>query len=288
MVIQSLSELTPVVKRAIIINHNTKAVSFLSLLSALKYAKMPVLLIDCESTDGSFEFFKNAMLRYSFDLMQAPLKIHGLTLDWVFASLNDGQLLLIDSDLEILNEAFIEFMNRHIDEPYVFGSSFLQGNEMMKELAFKGQVYKEVLLYERPFIPIALFKMSAIKAALKAGKSFASHMEHNEFAMAPGWLKGIVKKAPGKKKLVKHLRKRYFAQYPKHVFYDTGASLYEYLRYQEGLYLVNLPVICQQYYVNHFWGTTRKMLNSEHIGGATEDMDKIVELRLRQVYNESI
>jgi hypothetical protein len=71
---------------------------------------MPVLVIDCESKDGSFEHFKAMMQSHSFDLLSAPLKPHGLTLDWLFASIQADNVLLIDSDAEILNGAILEIM----------------------------------------------------------------------------------------------------------------------------------------------------------------------------------
>ena len=57
MIINNISDLTAVKQRAVIINYNTKYPAFLALLSVIKYAKVPILLIDC-STDDSFKFFK--------------------------------------------------------------------------------------------------------------------------------------------------------------------------------------------------------------------------------------
>src|SRR6266496_6169419 len=117
MIVTNISNLTPVKQRAIIINHNTRTVTFLALLSALRYANIPVLLSDCASTDESFAFFESVMDKYDFDLMTAPLKKHGHTLDWIFSSIEDDKLLLIDSDLEILGNRIISFLNKDIDAP---------------------------------------------------------------------------------------------------------------------------------------------------------------------------
>ncbi len=56
-----------------------KLVTTLALLSALRYAGMPVLIIDCRSEDGSWEHFIKLMEAYDFDLLSAPLKKHGET-----------------------------------------------------------------------------------------------------------------------------------------------------------------------------------------------------------------
>ena len=57
MFINNLSDLPRSRERAVIINVGTKIVSPLALLSTLRYAGMPVLLIDCESKDGSLDHF---------------------------------------------------------------------------------------------------------------------------------------------------------------------------------------------------------------------------------------
>ena len=61
MLLQNLSELSYEAELAVIINVNTKLVTTLALLSVIKYASMPVLLIDCESNDGSLEHFISLM-----------------------------------------------------------------------------------------------------------------------------------------------------------------------------------------------------------------------------------
>src|SRR5690348_4156709 len=97
-------------QRAIIINYNTKYPAFLALLSALRYANMPVTLVDC-SIDDSFEFFKEQQKNHQFDLLGTQLKTHGLTLDWIFRQAKEKQILLIDSDLEILSSEIIDYIN---------------------------------------------------------------------------------------------------------------------------------------------------------------------------------
>src|SRR5687768_15725113 len=108
MVVHSLLDLPRVENRAIIINVGTKWVTTLALLSALRYARMPVLVIDCESKDGSAEHFKALMQNHSFDLLSAPLKPHGHTLDWLFINIQSENVLLLDSDAEILNRVMLE------------------------------------------------------------------------------------------------------------------------------------------------------------------------------------
>ena len=60
MRISTLAELGPREEVAIIINVNTRHLATLALLSALKHAHTTTLLIDCESTDGSLDWFWRA------------------------------------------------------------------------------------------------------------------------------------------------------------------------------------------------------------------------------------
>src|SRR5215472_5401835 len=98
MRLESIRDLKAADAQAVIINAGTKHAATLALLSALRYAGMPVLLIDCESKDGSLEHFSRLMETHEFDLLSAPLKSHGGTLDWLFDVVPAEKVLLIDSD----------------------------------------------------------------------------------------------------------------------------------------------------------------------------------------------
>lgn len=290
MFINSINELPSVSRRAVIINYNTKQVTFLSLLSALRFAGVPVLLVDCHSTDGSFDFFQSVMLKYDFDLISMPLKAHGLTLDRIFLETGDQQILLIDSDLEILDNRIIDFLYEHIGNDQVFGCSFLVGPKPIREDVFKGTSFDNALLYERPFIPLVLFKTNYIKEALLAGRSFAAIMHDNRYARLPRGLKRFVKKLYSgmRKKSPMFFRERYFDNYPEFVYYDTGASIYEYLRYHRSLFLASLPRPFAERYVNHFHGATRQVINPDdkQTGDYHGNMADIVKERLQTVYHE--
>ena len=76
---------------AVIINVETKYVSSLALLSAVRHINLPVLLIDCESQDGSFNWFCSLQRKHPFRLITAPRRPHGAVLDWIFQTVEaDG------------------------------------------------------------------------------------------------------------------------------------------------------------------------------------------------------
>ena len=102
MIVSRLVDLPAQPARAIIINCSTKVVSTLALMSVLRHANMPVLLIDCASRDGSWAWFSALAKQHTFDLLAMPLRPHGKTLDRIFCESQDAALLLVDSDLEIL------------------------------------------------------------------------------------------------------------------------------------------------------------------------------------------
>src|SRR5215813_2076134 len=103
MVLNDLNELPPVPELAVIINVGTKYVTTLALLSALRFAQMPLVVLDCQSQDGSFQWFENLLHHYDFSLMRAKLRRHGETLDWIFRTVRSERVLLVDSDVEVLN-----------------------------------------------------------------------------------------------------------------------------------------------------------------------------------------
>ncbi|MFM7461135.1 MAG: hypothetical protein ACKO15_09910, partial [Burkholderiales bacterium] len=122
---EQLKVFAPVRERAIIINCSTKLVTTLALMSALRYAGMPVLLIDCDSTDGSQAWFRGLAAQHEFDLAFAPLRSHGETLDQIFAASRDDSIMLIDSDLEILQDDLLPKLRAEMAAPSCYGAGFL-------------------------------------------------------------------------------------------------------------------------------------------------------------------
>ena len=62
-----------------------------------------------------------------------PLKNHGETLDFVFQNINADYVLLVDSDLEILNDNIVPMMKKYINKSNIFGSGFIHGPWWIKE-----------------------------------------------------------------------------------------------------------------------------------------------------------
>ena len=176
MILSDLKYLATSHNQAVIINVGTRQVTTLALLSALRHARMPVLLIDCESNDGSWDYFARLMADHPFDMLSAPLRQHGETLDWLFRTVDCANLLLVDSDLEILNGDIVRWMTRLIEQNHVFGSGFTHGPCWLHDNPGVGYYQ------ERMWIPITLLKTACVRQALDDGKSFSASMIYNDFA----------------------------------------------------------------------------------------------------------
>ncbi len=176
MHLQHINELQATDEQAVIINVSTKLVTTLALMSALKYANMPILVIDCESTDESVQHFTELMERYQFDLLSAPLQNHGYTLDWLFLNVPAQKVLLIDSDLEITKPGIIELMRTLIKHRRSFGSGVVHSGSWMTTHNMPRAYYEE-----RMWIPLTLLKVETVRAAIQRGQSFLPRGVFNDF-----------------------------------------------------------------------------------------------------------
>src|ERR1051325_8652252 len=107
---ERLPDLPSVPELAVIINVQTKYVSTLALLTTLRHLKLPTVLIDCESQDGSFDWFRSLQLEHAFYLIRAPRRPHGAALDWIFQNTTAERILLVDSDVEVISGEMFELM----------------------------------------------------------------------------------------------------------------------------------------------------------------------------------
>jgi hypothetical protein len=284
MILEDISQLKPSGEQAVIINVGTKLVTTLALLSTLRHAGMPVLVIDCQSKDGSWEHFSQLMETHDFDLVSAPLYPHGQTLDWVFRNVRSEKVLLVDSDLEILDSDIMHVVRRFIDTDKVFGCGFVQGPCWLTH--HDGIGYYE----ERPWMPFAMLKVSHIRQALAANCSLMAHTQFNDCVLSPRLSRFLGKRFrfPSMRNWrlswLDWLKGNYYGAKPCYVFCDTGAVTYQFLKHKRGLYFVGFPAEVQSY-VTHYHGITRLLLDSTDPNGTNlRDIVAIVQERLRRVY----
>ena len=265
MHLRSLEDLAYSDERAVIINVSTKLFTTLALLSALRYASMPTLLIDCESEDGSQEHFAALMKDQPFDLLSAPRRDHGTMLDWLFGHVRANKVLLVDSDLELLTADIITWMRGFIDQEATFGSGFISGPCWMTGQV--GLLEHNAYYQERPWIPLTMLKTGMVLEALRAGQSFNMRYVYNDFAPSSAISQSLARlkvRHPrlGKRRLswLDPFKVSFYGLKPSIVYCDTGADIYQYLKYEREYIFVGLPDQFHPRYVTHFHGVTRAAL----------------------------
>jgi len=292
--LQAIGDLRSSEARAVIINAGTKLATTLALLSALRYAGMPVLLIDCESKDGSLEHFSRMLARHEFDLLSAPLRSHGATLDWLFGVIPAEKVLLVDSDVEILNGDILRFMNKFIDDDVTFGCGFVNGPFWLKDQAgiLEGAYYQE-----RPFLPLTMLKVRHVREALQHGRSFESRIIYNDFSPSSRVSRRIAtlrfrhpelkRWLPSWRRWMKLFMNTYHGHRPSVVYVDTGAEVYQYLKYHREYSYAGLPDQFHVRYMTHFFGVTRAALAGAATHGQGSSMQETlawIRRRLRDAY----
>ncbi len=290
-ILTNISDLEKFAEQAVIINVGTKLVATLALMSALKYAEMPVLMIECESQDGSLDHFVSLQKTYNFDLLSAPLKPHGQTLDWLFQNIPAENVLLIDSDLEITSSEIISMMKGFISDEMTFGCGFVHGPYWLtNEFPY---IPEGMSLYqERPYIPLTMLKTALVQEALQNGYSFVIRSIWNDFAPSPkislllhhrfhhAWVRH------NKLTWLNVFKGSFYGHKPSLIFCDTGADLYQFLKYKRGYEFVGYPQRFIGRYANHFEGITRRLLDpNDHSATALDSISLQVQARLAQIYN---
>ena len=292
MHIASLDQLVTVPSRAVIINCGTREVATLALMAALRHAGMPVLLIDCESRDGSWRWFEKLAGQHVFDRMQRPLWPHGKTLDWLFSASKDESLLLIDSDLEILNADVMSLMRQAVFAPDVYGAGFLHGEEMMR--AGMHTRVNPGRYMARMWIPFVLMKVMPVKDALARGSTFMHSRDYIEFP----WSHFISKvlyarhRIPGMGGLsfdiFRAARMRIHGDIAPFREFDTGARVHAALLAQR-YRLVDLGEPFWSRSLRHYHGVTRAtMQNGQRNATSASTIRREVCERLRSVYGIDI
>ena len=142
------------------------------------------------------------------------------------------------------------------------------------------------LFAERPWIPLTLLKTAPVRDAFVAGKSFVAMRYDNEFSVLPRFPRNLLLRIGMKGP--PELRRSINNSRPSVVWYDTGAQVFEYLRYEKHMFFAGLPEPVHQRFVTHFFGVTRNRLNPADVHGAGDfaRVESVVRERLRSSYGE--
>lgn len=277
MLLGTLQQLEPSTRRTVVINVGTDLVATRAVLSAIEVVGDPVLLVNCDPADAGRRTFDRLQARYQFDVFEAPIRDHGATLDHLFASLHDELILLLDSDAEILDLAFVARMRAAFRHPRTFGAGFTHGPYFLSpELGAP----PGFLCMERPWLPCVMLRRSAIQEALDAGHSFLHRSVPNDIGLSPRisrflggrygppWTPRSMRfdQLPSwarQRMSTWHLdrlqfaRRRYHGHRPTVAYYDTGSDIYNYLRFRREMLFAGIPMELIDGEVHHYAGVTR-------------------------------
>ena len=263
---------------AIVINIKTHILSTLAVLSVKRHIEIPIVVIDCSNDDSEYNYFERLQKKAFFYLLNLPLQIHGKTIDLVFRKIKAKNILLLDSDAEIIDASFLQ--NEFYETKNAFGLGFIHEAAPLSKDAMKG--YRFIYYQERMWIPCVLLKREKIIEALNIKNiTFAAKKTYNDFPLIP-----IISKLLYFRFFFKFFqkydlfffrlfRRKYYDYFkPSMIYYDTGAEVYMYLKYKCGYDFLGLPMKFHEKYVNHFHGISRKILSGrkiEHAGNFAED-----------------
>lgn len=169
----SLLRLPPKHARALVINCSTKELAALAVASTLRHTPLDVLLVDCESMDGSWDYFRRlqASCGGRLELVQQPLRPHGAALDVLLRDLASETVLLVDSDLEILSPAIYEAMASRLASGEHYGAGLVHAGQWMDRRTH-GVANGSTYFMERMWIPLVLLDVGKTRRILEQGASF--------------------------------------------------------------------------------------------------------------------
>lgn len=292
MVYKEVNEIPIVHTRAIIINVSTRLCTTLAILSVKKRTNLPLLVVDCPY-QGKSDFAELSKLseEYDFDLIQLPLRHHGHTLDYIFSNINADNLVLLDSDAEIIDGEFVDEMVRLVDTDFTFGSGFTHGPCTLHLNSFYAMDTDEEGLYaERMWIPFCVLKVDKIREALSRGMSFVDNTRYNIIPQSQKLSKFLYKHFPDW--CMSNFARKFKSGNGRNecnvVYYDTGAEIFEYLKNVRYYWFfgqrINYGV--HEKYIHHYEGITRKLI-SEGDDKTAFNIDDVVELlktRMKDIY----
>jgi hypothetical protein len=287
---------TSVPELAVIINVETKYISTLALLGTLRHLKIPTLMIDCESRDGSFEWFQFLQQKYDFRLTRAPRRPHGLALDWIFQNIEVDSVLLIDSDMEIVTAEMFERMRVRLREKNVYGSGyFQQGGWLETHYGTDQPLSPGIGFYKsRPWIPFAMFRVEPVRMLLRAGESFSHALLLNDVPQLQilsrlFWRRfryDVFRRR--RLGILDPVRREFEGRKPSYVFCDTGARLHAALS-RTGLTFGDVGPAMPPWSIRHLQGVTRDRLQGPSTDACNATaIEPIVLEKLRTEYDLSL
>jgi hypothetical protein len=244
-----------------------------------------VRLINCEPSEGSRHYFAALAGNLGFEIVEEPIRPHGRALDDLFKHERSRLTLLLDSDAELLNPDLVPRCVGYFKNEGVFGAGFVHEPGWLGE----SQGHPEGVAYyqERAWLPFVIFRTAMVQEALRAGQTFSDFTLYNDVAassrlsrllasrfpnLSPHSAK-FAKLPPGMRRRwevqpldrLAWLRRDFYGQRPNYVYYDTGASIYQYCKHERNWIFVGIDARFHERDVGHYHGVTRQAINGDPI-----------------------
>jgi len=305
-----MQHLTEVEQRVVIINVRTELVSTLAVLSALRHAPgMRVLLVDCDQTPSGREHWDRLMERWDFDVVEQPLRPHGIALDHLVPQLRSELFLKLDSDAELRSTAVVDELLGRFRHPSVFGAGWVEGGWWMTEK--QNAAPRTAMYHERPWTQCVILRVPMVREALEHGVSFEARVIYNDIRwsrrlsalMATRFIDdphapnaGVLRRlpAPWQERLrtsrlpaLRWARGDFYGNRPNYVFADMGADVYHWCRNRRAMLFAGLPMkLVRDDEVFHYGGVTRLALSPWQTNGTRlEQVAASVRARLGDAYD---
>lgn len=261
--ISNLDELPEFDTVGIVIGIDTRIFTTLAAASAARHLRIPLLLVDGYSNDGSFETLEKLDLPVESFLIRMERRVHGLLIDKLMRELRAKRVLLIDSDVEVKSasayQAMASAMNEAArDEKKMYGAGYLHGdhdmtNDGMPHVWFPRRSWIPFALFDRALCVELLERDRTTFEAKRIGNEFPVQwianllLKRGHFAVTKGWQFNALKP----------LRKERRGARAAFYIYDTGALIHEAAE-QRGLGFGDIGYDLMAASVEHYEGATRR------------------------------
>jgi hypothetical protein len=280
--ISTLAELPTLDTIGIVIGIDTRIFTTLAVASAARHLRIPLLVIDGYSTDGSFEVLRDIELPVETWLIRMERRIHGIFIDKVISEIDARYVLLIDSDVEVKTPLAFEQMVAALtvktgcEQP--FGGGCTHGDHTMETDAMP-----HAWFCRRPWIPFAMFDRRRCLSLIREGHSFEAVEIGNELPLrffarllALRWKMRVTRSWSFAwlrpfRKLRRGVRAAFYV-------YDTGATLYEAAELRDW-HFAEIPWDTMIASVSHYDGATRHARSARWTGHSDIELHILATLK---------
>jgi hypothetical protein len=155
--------------RAVVVNLQTDHATTLAVASLrLHAAEARVLVVDLRPTEAGRAYFDHMAAEWDFDVLDSYDRPHGDVLDEVVPRARADEVLLFDSDAELLDPNLVPTLREAVDAPDVYAAGYQQRGAPLLP-SYPGPATR---LAPRPWPVCLMLDGEAVRIACEEGASF--------------------------------------------------------------------------------------------------------------------